>query len=423
MSYREVKDIKSYYEKQLNMSMCIPSVAHSYSMCIEYMKEWFLTKFRPDFFRTVHVDGKHVLDDYRNMTRVQMLKREKPSLAIIPTIDLTHDREGVDIQQTFGIKTFVNRAMKKNCFFNVPFNGTKIGLIMEQNLIKFNFRVRLNTRAQQLDVYKFMKIAFRVGATEGNYVDMDFHVPYDLILQIAKDNGFEVEDRKIKHVRDFVCFLNSNSELPFLYKYRCINGNNEFFIKLRNMYVHIASLNLDADDGERQGALSSNFTIDLETQVRFPAPQVYAYYSETEHKYLEYGKEVENVMLLYSIKSTIVPDTNEKGWHQYISTVYVEDQENMDKPLDIDFTEIFDGEVGVIIKDALSIALSPKAFIDIRIYNDGVEIPIDIDWSTLHVKSKDIVIDEQSYIVIYCDFGYLNDQIITINEMNRDRIN
>jgi len=422
MAYREVKNIKEYYEKQLNMSMCIPSAAHSYSVCIEYMKNWFMEKFRPDYIKSVNIDGKHVLDDYRTMSKLQMLKREKPSLSIIPSIDLTHDRETVDIQQQFGLKTYVNRAMKKNAFFEVHSNGTKIGLVMEQNLMKFNFRLRVSTRAQQLDLYKFMKIAFRVGATQGENVDMDFHIPYDLILQIAQDNGFCVEARKIKDVRKFVNFLNSHSSLPFLYKYRCINGNNEFFIKMRDMYVHIASLNLEIDDGEREGVVMSNFVVELETQVRFPAPQVFAYYSETKHEYLEYGKEIENCMLVYSIKSVPVPDTNDKGWMQFLSTVYVEDQDKLKDPLDIDLSEMFEGEMRQVICDSLRTLISPNMYIDIKLFNDGEQKDIEVDWRSLHIKTKEPVVDEQSYIVIYADFGYLNDQIITINEMNKDRI-
>lgn len=423
MAYREVKNIKQYYEKQLNMSLCIPSVAHSYSLCIEYMKNWFITKFRPDFFKSVYVDGTHILDDYKSMSKLQMLRREKPSLTIIPSIDLTFDRETVDIQQTFGLDVFVNRAMGRNVFFDVPSNGTKIALIMQQYLIRFNFKVRVPTKAQQLDLYNFMKIAFGVGATQGENVDMDFHVPYDLMLQIAIDNGFKIEGRKIKNIREFVHFLNSHSSLPFLYKYRCINGNNEFFIKMREMYVHIASLSLEADDGERQGVVTSNYVVELETQVRFPAPQVYGYYSETRHQYLEYGKEVENCMLVYSIKSVPVPDTNEKGWLQFLSTVYIEDQNKMDKPLNIDLSEMFEGEMREIICDSLKTLISPSMFIEIRLYNDGELKPINIDWQTMHITTNEPVVDEQSYIVIYCDFGYLNDQITTIREMEKDRIN
>ena len=52
---------------KLYTNLAIPSYVHSYSLAIDYMYRWFESKFVKNFFvGGIYVDGKHVLDDYKN---------------------------------------------------------------------------------------------------------------------------------------------------------------------------------------------------------------------------------------------------------------------------------------------------------------------------------------------------------------------
>ena len=56
---------KKGYE-ELHPSIYIPSTMHSYSLAIQYMRDWFLNQFDKDYWKTVYVNGSHILNDYKN---------------------------------------------------------------------------------------------------------------------------------------------------------------------------------------------------------------------------------------------------------------------------------------------------------------------------------------------------------------------
>ena len=54
------------YRPKLYRNLVLPSYVHGYSLAIEYMKKWFVDKFPKDYFKVIHINGKHVLDDWRD---------------------------------------------------------------------------------------------------------------------------------------------------------------------------------------------------------------------------------------------------------------------------------------------------------------------------------------------------------------------
>ena len=272
-----------------------------------------------------------------------------------------------------------------------------------------------------MDMYKYIKMACRTGYTQGKDVDMDFHVPYGLMLQLAHDAGFIVENNKIKNIISFLNYLNSNSDITFLYKYRCINGKDEFFLRVPNLYVHINVPDMSADDGEREGQLQNNYGIDMQAAVRFPAPQLFAYYSEHKHMMIELKEEVEDTVSIYSIKLGDNEEFNDKGWRQYLTTEYAE--EDKSNPITIDFYELFENsDIGRVINYNNSINISSAVFLDIKIYNDGEPFEFDIDWKTMKATTKNPPKETISFISIYTDLDYMNKTLSTLDDMNKNRL-
>ena len=54
-----------------------------------------------------------------------------------------------------------------------------------------------------------------------------------------------------------------------------------------------------------------------------------------------------------------------------MSTTYEDDEENINKPLHIEFAELLEGDVGECIKDCLQKGISPSIFCDMIFYNGG----------------------------------------------------
>ena len=82
---------------------------------------------------------------------------------------------------------------------------------------------------------EFIKLKHRAGYTETRTLSLDMHVPKEIIAQIAIDNGFSIDENlNIKDPFVFINYLNSHSLIPFIYKLRYDNGNNQMVLVVRN---------------------------------------------------------------------------------------------------------------------------------------------------------------------------------------------
>lgn len=419
--YMKYQPRSSLHKIHLNSDLSIPSTIHGYSVGVEYMKKWFLDKFDKDYFKTIFIDGKSVFDNYRSLSRKELLTIEKPALGIQSRLDVDYNRDFVDMYPG-NLKMYARRTCTYDkAFFSDAESNTYLAMHMRLMRIQFTYRVRVKTRAQQIDLLEYMRIAFKNGSTDGGYADIDFHVPKEIIICIAKDNGFEIDDKgRVKDIIGFLHYLNSHSGLPFMYKLRTINGNNEFFIKASHLFLHIDCTDpISIDDGERQGQLDNNFHVEMNCALRIPVPQFYVYF--TDHT-IELEKKFKRELLgLYNLSDVYqVPETNDKKWEILIKTEWINDEEYLDT---INFKELLDRpDFEKILNHTKGIGLSPAIFLDIHMYNNFKEIPIFINWDTYEIEIKKVLDNKSSDIVIYADRGYINEQLILLEKMNDNRI-
>lgn len=425
-SQKEIQPIK------LHDYISIPKEMHIYSVGIEYMRNWFLDKFSTEYFKTVYINGKHIFDDYRMFNKERMTKQpQKPAVAIIPSVDPSYNRDTVDIALG-GTQILSRRSRFCNDAVIQDFDNN-IFLNMACKLVQMNFtfKIRLNEKAEQIDLYNYMKYAFRVGSTQGKHVTYDFLIPKEIMLNIAQSAGFELEqvkvgdtviDLKIKNIVDFLKYVNSHSISPILYKMRTVNGKSEFFIRLPGLYTHISNLeDLSIDDGDRVDQTDTNFHIEMNCILGIPAPQYY-YYSSRD-KVDEKFKEKQAFAGLYEFKDMISPDKDEHGWDQYLSTEYFDDDRNIKK---IEFKELLENhEFMWVVKRTMDTFISPKIFVSIKLFNNLHEIPIEVDWENfcINLLNEKELESNQNEITIYVDLEYLNEQLIVMKSMNETRMN
>lgn len=408
---------------KLNKYISIPSTVHGYSLAIQFMRDWILNTFPKDYFRTVHVGGKHVYADYREFNKIQQ-QVEKPALAILPNLNTDYNRDMIDLIQG-GLDIYTRRSPFYNDkFFYDKGSNLAIGIMFKELEMPFQIRMRVKSRGQQLDLYEYTKINCRIGSTQTHFIDMDCHVPYDIILALAMDMGFElIKDSNDKyHIKDIVSFLqylNTYSKLPFTYKMRTINGNCEFFIRIKHCYVHISCLDgISIDEGERQGSLESNFHVEFSPILHFSVPAIYAYYSMAEHRVM--NREIGEIKALYQIISVKPPEVNEKGWNQYLTTQWVDPNRKIGE---IGFKELLENkDLQRVIEHTVSIGISPSIFMDVKLYNAQHEIPIYLDWENFKIKVYRDMKESVSDIAIYADLSYINNTLTNLDNLYASRM-
>lgn len=415
---------KHDYDKReqidLYKSISIPSEIHGYSLGVEYMRDWFLERCPKNFFKTVYINGKHVMDDFRRFNKEKIMTIEKPALAIIPSINVSYNRDTLDLELG-GRDVLTRRSCRyHDAFIQDPDNNVFLGIVLKQLEMPFTFRMRFSTRAQQLDFANYLKMSHRIGATQFKYLSLDFHIPTEIILAIAENRKFSIKDGKVVDIVGFLKYLNSHSYLPIVYKFRTINGNSEFFVKVDNAYTHISCLDeLSLDDGNRTGHLDTNFHIEMNATLKMIVPSFYFFYSK---KLLEktYDDISSSIEALYTYRSIEPPEKNEKGWEQYLSAEWEEPDRYIST---IKFEDLLAGGPMLdIIKQTISTGISPSIFLDVQLYCENRKIDVKINWETLEIIVNQQMKEDTSKITIYIDKLYYNEQLLILKGTSKSRV-
>lgn len=413
--------------KELYAHLATPSYVHGYSLAIQYMYNWFESKFEKNFFKGgIYIDGKHVLDDYKFLNK-HTIRKENPKARIAPTVEFDYDREMLDAVIA-PPDIYLRRSKAQDSFFKDYDNKLFLSVEMRALRMNFNFKIRVNSRSQQLDLFNRMELYFRVGATQYEEISVDFHIPKHIILAIAKEAGFKIKNNEVVNVIEFINYFNKHSDLPFLFKIRAINQKPEFFIRVKNLYTHIAVRDkLSLDDGERIGKLDTNFHIELNATLTIPIPHYYGFYSAGEimKGFDVYNEDTQNSYTIYSINVMDFPKVNNKGWQQAAISEYLAEQgEDY-----IDISSLFKGDnlISRAIKHQLTNYISPSSFLDVRVWesgNVGVDLPITVDWNTFRILLDGPVKEKEKVFrfCIYCDKEFINNLDIALQDYNNNRI-
>jgi len=423
---REIKPSDVFTRKtprQYRSDVILPSEYHAYALCTEFAKEWFVNKFPEKFFTSIYVDGSYSFDEFRKFSDMsQLYRRTPPLLAIVPSIDMEHNRNWIDSSPE-GLPGMLRRSRYEGVIFSdIRDNrGLHLALQMKSILMKFLYKMRVNTKGEQMDLANMIKFKHRAGFTESVDLTLDIHVPKQIIAQIAFDNAICMkENGEVIDNVSMLNYLNTYSRVPFLYKLRCATGNDEYFIKVPHCVAHIKSELPQVDEGDRVDMVSMNYGIEFGIEIEMSAPYCYTYYSQSEIK--EYLNRptmgIEDTLIQQHIV-TELPREDENHWQMLTSTEYEVDDEDLKKPLEIDFDEFFHttGDIGVLIDYTKSISVSPSVFMHLIMYNGGIELEYDIDWNTLKCVSKREITHNRTIIGIYVDMKYVNETIIYLEQL------
>lgn len=419
---------RNSYEKeivdQLYGNLAVPSYVHGYSLAIEYARDWFQKRFPKNYFvGGIYIDGKHVLDDYKRLNdynQKNIVKGQNPRARIEPSLEFDYDREGVDLYQA-PPEIFLKRSKMQDSFFKDYDNCLFLGMNMRAMRMNFNYKVRVNTKSQQLDIANRMELYFRVGATQAEDVSVDFHVPKHVMIFIAKQAAFEVDDNQnVVDPISFVEYLNAHSDLPFLFKLRAINQHPEYFIRIPNLYCHTAVKDkLQIDSGERDGKLDSNFHVEMNSVLTMPIPHFYTLYTAVDPMENFPIKREEDEIAIYSINIFDIPKVDEHGWTQAAFTEYITDKGDTE----MDLSSLFTGDnvLAKTVEHDLVLGVSPYHFINIKVYRDDdkyKELKIDMNWETKVATFVDGPMDEEHLqIAIYYDRKYMNELTISTKSL------
>ena len=421
-------ELSKSYEHNLKTNLIVPSVNQAYSCCIEYMRAWFFDKFGDKFFKTQWLDSEHMLNPFRRRRTKDLVVVNKPAVVITPELDMNFNRENIDLHN-MGMLLYTNRCTYKDAWFVDRDKSLFISMTMEMLMMNFNYRMKFNGRGIQLDIAKMCQMAFRAGGTQKHYNDIDYPLPKELMNQLADDAlGICIKDGDILNVTRFLHYVNSHSRLPVLYKFNAATHNMEYFLKVPQTIIHIKTNDISVDSGSDIGMAKSDYGVSFDTNVRFPTPKFYAYYSLKLRDNIQCTTLDKASALTSLMNASRIPPHNEKGWQWNIKSEYeFTDEKEVQDIKDGKLMKIkFDGLIGDlrdIIDYTKSIAISPEVFLDIKIYNSFEFVDTEIDWMNFEIKFKQPLKSTMCYFIIYIDNNYLNEHLTQLRRYMDQRVN
>ncbi len=425
------------FRPTLKCDLFIPSYVHSLSVATEFIYEYVLSRFPKNYFATINVANSNPLENMRRLSKGDLVKKENPAVSISYNLQYDYNDNNTD-NNLLSINKYLRSSQWQRSFFKYPKKGLYIGMDLEAMMINYNFKFRVNTKAEQLDLFNRIRKIFRLGCTETNDIDMDFHIDRALITKVAQEAGFLLDTNgEVVDPWNFVRFLNAYSQMPILYKLRLINQKYEYFLRMRNMPVHLDFQNpLDVDEGNQVGMATKDFIVEFQIAVRFPAPRTFALYNEGKWVHEVHTEDDDSGLAVYSVKLCDIPEANYKGWPLYGHSNYISD-EPKDFITEINIGELFKAPADVkvdtslddIIQDSINQFISPDSFIEVAVYTNDIlthdlsgRIPVKMDWENRKIILPQNTPDSYFYIAIYIDRNYVNNKVVEITKADKNRV-
>ena len=419
------------YHKKLKTNLIIPSFNQNSSCAVEFMTKWFYNKFPDDFFKTKYIESSNILDQVTRRTKKDLLIATKPAATIRANVnEISYNRDQLSLQN-YGTLTYTNRARYNDAFFIDRDKSLFMSIGMDLMKSNFSFRMLLPYQGIGLDIARSCIMWFRSGTSEKHYLDMDFHVPSELLEQLAKDLGFgDTICPYSGRITDAVAFcheFNKRSKLMLAYKFNAGTGTYQYFLKVPHCYFHIKTGEVQVDEGNRKGHLVTDYIVNFESEVEFVCPKFYAYYS---YKQLDLMSTMDKLdARSFIIKNTSlakVPNKNAKGWPWITRTEYNFNDEEAElikkkQLMHIDFEELI-GDLRVAIDMTKHIAISPSVFLDIQVFSGYRIVSTEIDWQNYRINILEPLPSANCYLIIYMDNNYYYEQVTNYKQYEKERV-
>ena len=160
-SDKQIINIKNIdrFRPSLKCDLFIPSYIHSLSIATEFIYNYVLSRFPKEYFKTIHVNGKHAFEDFRRLDIGDLAMRENPSVSLSYSVQYDYTDNLLDYN-LLSINKYLKKSQWQRSFFKCSHKNLYIGMDLEAMMINYTFRFKVNTRSQQLDLYNRIRKIF-----------------------------------------------------------------------------------------------------------------------------------------------------------------------------------------------------------------------------------------------------------------------
>lgn len=401
-------------ENRLNYMSVMSSTAHTYGNLLATAEKWFLDIFPNDMFKTVHVSSQ-IAHRQLYTTPQQFIKKAKPMIIFRPRIEYNEDTflQHTLITERMGggpINSQSPGTVELNPFFFDPESNLSIEFSQMRRVMYLDITMVFNTLIQQLNVMD----ALRNQLVPGRPFDINTHlealIPNSFIKVLSELSGVPVHDVDDNNcVSGFLDYMNSHSFYPVSYKLAKETGKEEFY-RYYPTKIFTTVQDIDKDDGETVGHVTTSFKVTMTIRMEFWTPGITYLFSPRikEVPPMEIPTDAALVPIYADVFDyddlALAP-----GWSMYTHASF-----QLDKPRDdIDFRPMLKKSIDQAVEYHMKNAMPLINLIDVKVrkqgklLSEGDDYYIDWDKRTVFFNNKDYGYYTYT-IIIAIDTLYIN---------------
>lgn len=397
------------YEKmhghEVRYIQCQCSSSHTFGNVTAFIQNWLLNLFPENFFKTVHVNSKIAHTQLRS-TPKEFLKKQYPIFIIRPRIDWTDTNKflkGTSMIERMGDLYYTYGGTNLQPFFKDNKNKVAVKYQLNRHVMTFDVVLMFKTLMQQLNWSNYLLNAVRHEIPFNLETCLESYLSPELLKQISLCSGVPLMDEE-GSTKDFLRYMNSNSEYPITYKIQGSTGTEEFY-RYYPVKIDTIITNFATNEGEKVGHIMDNYQITFSIRCEFYSTGFYYLFSDKLKKI--------DMITVDSNDSTIIPlftdvitkdDINlPLGWKLFASPSCRLENSNDS----INLKGVLNSSIINCIKFHLERGIPVTEFLNIRVRKQG----------KLLEPGKDFTFDLNTYTLnfIKCNTYYTYKILIIVN--------
>lgn len=400
------------------------SSAHTYGNALAFIQKWLLDLFpkRDDgesVFRTIHISSKLAHKQLRSSNN-EMYKKLKPMMAIRPRIDFNDDRflRGTPLADKLTMNPLNFGTGNLNEFFFDQRNKLEIKYQLNRTVMYADVTLVFSTLMEQLNYATYLRNTISVGHPFNLETCFESFLALEMMEIISEISGIPIVDSN-GSVHQFLTYMNANSLGPVTYKLQGSTQTREFY---RYYPVTIDTLidNIDADDGERNGQVNTNYQINFSIRMEFYTTGFYYLFHDKIHKVKHPNFSEDSAIIPVYTDVLLKEDLDlATGWN-----LYTRFSCRLDKEYDsVKFDSVLNQSIKAAVKYHVSEGIPMDELIDIKIRKQGDPLnqgrDFVIDYDNFEIKFNNKEFGFFTYNVFICiNISYINDLIKTIFKLS-----
>ena len=393
------------------------SISHTYGNVLAWFQQYMLSLVPENTFKTIHVSSKIAHRQIRS-TNHEFLKKSRPMIIFRPRIgDMSEERflKGTPlIEQQYNIYSTWGKSTLQP-FMDDPKHDICVKFQQNRSVMYVDVIMIFSTLLAQMDFVHYLNNAIVFNADNFISTCLEGYLPEDMLKIISDLSGVPLYDEDGSS-KEFVEYMNNNSNTPVTFKLSGASGNKEFY---RYYATNISTIfqDLSWDDGEKEGHVMKSYQINFSVKLEFYTTGFYYIYNDNILKinlpktpYAEDGKIIPVYTDIFAKE-----DLNlQPGWH-----IFNQASCRLEIPHDtISFKEMFNQSILTAIKYHQDNGLPLVEFLDIKVRRQGFLIREGIDYK-IDYKNFKIYFNNNTtfytYKILICvNIGYINDMMKTL---------